>query len=180
VYVYRSRLKCLDPCRAGVCCTREWPLLQKISVRDMVCGLSPYTPHATPFKCSMDPHFGYLPPHRFGHSVSITSDSGTIAIGELHDRSSLQNTHLNNNNNNNNHNNNNGHNRSAALKMQESHAYVLRVTTDSVGGVDTRLSYIPDQILTTWDRPASAPDGDEGYENIIDTRIARIVTGVTI
>ena len=133
VYVYRSEMKCLEPCRAGVCCQRTWPLLQKISVRDMVCGLSPTTPNAVPFKCDLDPHFGILPPHRFGHTVSITSDSGTIAIGELWDRSTLSSS-------------------GGSADMQESQAYVLRITVadlNSVSNTNVKLySYLPDQILT--------------------------------
>ena len=152
VYVYRSQLKCLNPCRAGVCCTREWPLIQKISVRDMICGLSPSTKTAVPFKCHLDPQFGILPPHRFGHSVSITTDAGTLAIGELYDRSSMK--------------RNKKKNVSARVPMQDSKAYVLRLTTNTKadGSVDL-YTYIPDQILTTWDRPEYAPDGDEGYDD---------------
>tara|TARA_B100000780_G_C20879689_1_gene349948 strand:- start:4 stop:630 length:627 start_codon:yes stop_codon:yes gene_type:complete len=129
VYVYRSEMKCLEPCRAGVCCQRTWPLLQKISVRDMVCGLSPTTPNAVPFKCDLDPQFGILPPHRFGHTVSITSDSGTIAIGELWDRSTLSS--------------------GGSAAMQESQAYVLRITVADLNSATVKLySYLPDQILT--------------------------------
>ena len=142
VYVYKSELKCLNPCRAGTCCKRIWPLLQKINVRDMICGLSPYTKNAIPFKCGLDPIFGSLPAHRFGHTVSISSAADTIVIGELWHRATKQSLDLN-------------------IKMKSSQAYVLRVNVDS----NNRLSYIPDQILTSWDRPLYAPDGDEGYDD---------------
>jgi hypothetical protein len=113
----------------------------------MICGLSPYTANAKPFKCDLDPIFGYLPPNRFGHSVSITPNSDTIAIGELHDRSSMNKKFSNNN---------------EKIKMQNSQAYILRKSTDLI---TERISYIPDQIVTSWDRPYFAPDGDEGYDD---------------
>ena len=45
--------------------------------------------------------------------------------------------------------------------MQGGAAYVLRITIDSG---NSRV-YLPDQIVTSWDRPEFAPDGDEGFDD---------------
>jgi hypothetical protein len=46
--------------------------------------------------------------------------------------------------------------------MQGGAAYVLRITIDSGNAPP---SYLPDQIVTSWDRPDFAPDGDEGFDD---------------
>lgn len=155
VYVYRSNMQCLHPCRAGICCKRLWAEIQKITIRDMVCGLSPLAPLAKPFKCGLDATFGSLPAHRFGHTVSISSDSGTIAIGELHHRTSM--TNLNSGNG-----NQSSSSSSGRIKTAESRSYVMRENVNLDG---SQRVYIPDQILQAWDRQMYAPDGDEGFDD---------------
>ncbi len=155
VYVFRSKMQCLHPCRAGICCKRLWNEIQKITIRDMVCGLSPLAPLARPFRCNLDATFGSLPAHRFGHTVSISSDAGTLAIGELHQRTSMVDLNPGNESQ-------STSSSGVRIKTAESRSYVMRENID-LGG--SQRVYIPDQILGAWDRQTYAPDGDEGFDD---------------